>query len=94
MDQLLDTEENPYRLWAEIHALRATLQGPDGYATWKDAAVAERIRRIEAEKSGKQALKVLRELANQDTYNARQDFYAAGGHEAITQLEAVLEQKD
>jgi hypothetical protein len=48
----------------------------------------------ELQKAADQALKVLRQLANQDTYNARQDFYAAGGHEAITQLEAVLKQRD
>jgi hypothetical protein len=45
----------------------------------------------ELQKAAEQALKVLRELANQDTYNARQDFYAAGGHEAIARLAAVLE---
>jgi hypothetical protein len=48
----------------------------------------------ELQKAAEQALKVLRKLANQDTYNARQDFYTAGGHEAITQLEALLEQKN
>ncbi len=33
-------------LWAEIHHLRAALQGPAGFATWQDAATDERIRRI------------------------------------------------
>lgn len=46
---LLDSEENPARLWAEIHRLRAEVAGPQGYATWKDAAVAERVRRVNAE---------------------------------------------
>ena len=47
----------------------------------------------ELQKAAEQALKVLRELANQDTYNARHDFHAAGGHDAIAQLAAVLEQR-
>jgi hypothetical protein len=29
-------------VWAEVYRLRAEVQGPDGYATWKDAAIAER----------------------------------------------------
>lgn len=45
-----DDEADPVRLWAEIHHLRAALQGPDGYATWQDAAVAERVRRVRAER--------------------------------------------
>ena len=49
--EMLDTEEDPARLWAEIHLLRAAVQGPDGYATWKDAAVAERVRRVHAEQA-------------------------------------------
>ncbi len=36
--------------WAEMHRLRAEVKGPDGYATWKDAAVAERVRRVKAER--------------------------------------------
>lgn len=40
-----DKEENPVQLWAEIWRLRAEIAGPDGYATWKDAAVAERLRK-------------------------------------------------
>jgi Lar family restriction alleviation protein len=31
-------------LWAEIYRLRAAVQGPDGFATWQDAAVSERVR--------------------------------------------------
>lgn len=48
---LLDSEENPARLWAEIHRLRAAAQGPQGYATWQEAATAERVRRVKAEKA-------------------------------------------
>lgn len=36
--------------WAELHRLRAEAKGPDGYATWKEAALAERNRRVEAER--------------------------------------------
>lgn len=54
---LADTEEDPGRLWAEIHTLRAAVAGPDGYATWQDAAVAERVRRVKAEGQLKDALK-------------------------------------
>lgn len=46
-----DNEADPYRLWAEIHRLRAAVQGPDGFATWQDAAVAERVRRVRAERA-------------------------------------------
>ncbi|MDO9252554.1 MAG: hypothetical protein Q7U48_13525 [Hydrogenophaga sp.] len=54
-DQLLDSEEDPARLWAEIHTLRAAVAGPQGYATWQDAAVAERVRRVKAERELKAA---------------------------------------
>lgn len=42
-------EEDAGVLWAEIHRLRAAVQGPDGYETWQQAAVAERVRRVKAE---------------------------------------------
>ncbi|MDB5885838.1 MAG: hypothetical protein JWR74_2009, partial [Polaromonas sp.] len=35
--------------WAELHTLRLAVQGPDGFATWQAAAVAERVRRVKAE---------------------------------------------
>jgi hypothetical protein len=51
LSPLVDSEENPARLWAEIHRLRAEVAGgPLGYATWKDAAEAERVLRVKAEK--------------------------------------------
>lgn len=43
-------EDDAGILWAEIHNLRAAIQGPDGFASWQDAATAERIRRVRAEK--------------------------------------------
>ena len=42
--------DNLVALHAEIFRLRAELQGPEGFETWKDAAVAERVLRIEAER--------------------------------------------
>lgn len=36
--QGLDAEE-----WAELYTLRAESKGPDGYPTWKDAAVSEKV---------------------------------------------------
>ena len=42
-------EGDPVTLWAEIWRLREAVKGPDGYATWQDAATAERIRRVRAE---------------------------------------------
>lgn len=47
MTTLCPNEQDPALLWAEIHRLRAELQGPEGYSSWKDAAVAERRRRVE-----------------------------------------------
>lgn len=44
MTPLTYNEEDPARLWAEIHKLREALKGPDGFDTWQDAAVAERLR--------------------------------------------------
>ena len=46
MTPLTVNEVDPVRLWAEIHLLREALKGPDGFDTWKDAAVAERLRRV------------------------------------------------
>ena len=43
---LVDTEQDPARLWAEIHLLRDAVQGPNGYATWQEAATAERALRF------------------------------------------------
>lgn len=43
---LVDSEEDPARLWAEIHTLRAAVAGPKGYATWQEAATAERMLRV------------------------------------------------
>lgn len=49
-------EDNPVDLWARIHRLEAEAKGPEGFATWRDAAVAERVRRVKAEKAEAMAL--------------------------------------
>jgi hypothetical protein len=50
MQPLRKDEVDPIRLWAEIHRLRAAVQGPEGYASWQDAAVHERQLRLEAQR--------------------------------------------
>ena len=40
----------PAELIAEIFRLRSEIKGPEGYATWQDAAVAERTARVDAQK--------------------------------------------
>jgi hypothetical protein len=44
-------ESDPLVLWAEIARLRAATWGPHGYSSWQEAATAERIRRVEAERA-------------------------------------------
>ena len=58
---LVDSEEDPARLWAEIHRLRAAVAGPDGYASWQDAATAERVRRMKLHSAGEVLVHAYRE---------------------------------
>lgn len=58
---LLDSEEDPARLWAEIHMLRADVQGPDGFATWKEAAAAERSQRLKLREAGQKIVDAYRQ---------------------------------
>lgn len=44
-----DNEECPARLWAEIHRLRAQIEGPAGHESWQAAAVAEGLGRKQAQ---------------------------------------------
>ncbi|EHT1484502.1 hypothetical protein KXE51_003482 [Salmonella enterica] len=37
-------------MYAELHRLREEIKGPDGFATWKDAAVEEKKKRIELQR--------------------------------------------
>jgi hypothetical protein len=47
--QATESDWTEVDLWAEIHRLREAVKGPDGYASWQDAATDERIRRVRAE---------------------------------------------
>lgn len=47
--ELDPNESDAIVLWTEIARLRSAIRGPDGYASWQDAAVAERVRRVRAE---------------------------------------------
>lgn len=51
-DGELPPDATPAELWAEIYRLRADAKGPDGYATWKEAAIAERLRAGAASRKG------------------------------------------
>jgi len=46
--QPADQGEMGSESWAELYRLREEVKGPDGYVAWKDAAVAERLRRVSA----------------------------------------------
>ena len=48
---LNENEDDPHVLWAEIARLRADVAGPKGFATWQDAAIDERVRRVRAEQA-------------------------------------------
>lgn len=49
-ERLDPNESDPILLWAEIARLKAAIQGPEGYASWQEAATDERIRRVKAER--------------------------------------------
>lgn len=50
MTELDPNESNPVRLWAEIWKFRSEAKGPEGFDTWRDAAINEKIRRLKAER--------------------------------------------
>lgn len=47
--QLSQAQANEINLHAEICRLQAAIEGPEGFASWQDAAVSERIKRVVAE---------------------------------------------
>jgi hypothetical protein len=57
-------ESDSVTLWAEIWRLREAVKGPDGYATWQDAATAERIRRVRAESKQAEASALIERMAD------------------------------
>ena len=62
MAPLDDNEENPTRLWAEIWKLRNEAKGPDGFDTWRDAAIDEKMKRKLEEVRTKKVMQELAEL--------------------------------
>lgn len=42
-------EADAVEAWRQVHLFKAEAGGPDGFATWKDAAIDERLRRVKAE---------------------------------------------
>ncbi len=80
---LLDSEEDPARLWAEIWLLRAAVQGPAGYATWQDAATAERVRRVEAQVKAERALANVQVMVLTAVHHAVEACAAATGQHRV-----------
>lgn len=92
--------------WAELYRLREDAKGPDGFGTWKDAAVAERVRRVEAERALASAapsgVSDAMVRAAQDAYTARRyanadprfgpptGLHRPGADETRAMLEAAL----
>ncbi|MDU9355284.1 hypothetical protein PGS10_11590 [Klebsiella sp. 141153] len=45
-------------VYAELYRLREEVKGPDGFDTWKDAAIAERKARVEIEKASQRVVNI------------------------------------
>lgn len=75
-------------LWAEIHRLRAAVAGPDGYASWQDAATDERIRRGRVERELRDAQAT---IAN---YRASHDALRDWAQECRDQVLYIVAQRD
>lgn len=60
-------------VYAELYRLREEVKGPDGFDTWKDAAIAERKARVELEKS-------VQVLSDIDYLNAMSAFHSDEWH--------------
>jgi hypothetical protein len=54
--QAIDVGYEVMNIRTEIERLQEDLKGPDGFATWKDAAIAERVQRV-AKQAGVERLK-------------------------------------
>lgn len=46
-----DSQKFDAELWAELYTLREAVKGPEGYTSWQDAAVDERMKRHAAERT-------------------------------------------
>lgn len=67
------TCEDAALLWAEIHHLRAAVQGPEGFATWQEAATAERVRRVKAERAAQPQPQPAQPLTGAPTHKPTSD---------------------
>lgn len=74
-----DDESDAVALWAEIWRLRAAVKGPNGYASWQDAATDERIRRVKAERKLSESLSTEWSQAARDVLVERQRQITAEG---------------
>jgi hypothetical protein len=71
--------------WAELYRLREEVKGPDGFATWKDAAIAERLRTTGAIEALRRSLDDL----YAQSYGLRGNFHE-GYCKAIDDVRAAL----
>lgn len=71
-------EKDPYLLWAEIARLQAAVVGPNGFPTWQDAAVHERVLRVRAEKARGKLEPLSENAVLHNVDQARSDCYIVG----------------
>jgi hypothetical protein len=71
--------------WAELYRIREEVKGPDGFATWKDAAIAERLRTTGAIEALRRSLDDL----YAQSYGLRGNFHE-GYCKAIDDVRAAL----
>lgn len=64
-DYLKDAYKQIQEYALRILQMENELLGPTGYATWKDAAVAERVRRVKAEEELKEVRKFIEHLGKE-----------------------------
>ena len=62
----LGPHSTPVELWAEIYRLRAAVAGPAGFASWQEAATAERVLRVKTQAAIGSLAEVAEERARQD----------------------------
>jgi hypothetical protein len=75
--------------WAELFRLRNAVKGPDGYATWQDAATAERIRRVKAERALAEAAPTTEQPGDAERLRAVANIAHAGGLQGMSEGDAL-----
>lgn len=61
-------EADAIEAWRQVHSLKAETSGPDGFATWKDAATNERLNRVNADADRDMLRERVSQLVNALTY--------------------------